>query len=412
MSFDFTPFLRADLPPAAGRFGCYAEFNFVGGHSDAGSVPGDALVAALAKVVHRDGKLLANYGLSHGALGYLPLREYIATMLEDRTGMPTDPGEILITTGSLQGMDLVNEALLLPGDTVILEDVNYGGQLSRLRKLGVNYVGVEVDKGGMRMDALADVLAAQKAAGVTPKFIYTIPTVQNPSATVMGLPRRQQMLDLAREYGIPIFEDDCYADLLWEGERPQTIRSLDDQGQVIYCGSFSKTVAPGLRTGYLVADWAVLSRLMPLKTDGGCGALEQMALAEYCPDHYDAHVNALRQTLKAKAETMATALEEYFGTTAEFEMPQGGIFIWVTLPAEVDTDRLTKAAGAAGVAINPGSEWAADASYGRRRLRICFAHPEKQQIRDGVARLAEVCHAEFGVPLRSANVERGANVER
>jgi len=258
----------------------------------------------------------------------------------------------------------------------------------------------------MRMDALADVLAAQKAAGVTPKFIYTIPTVQNPSATVMGLPRRQQMLDLAREYGIPIFEDDCYADLLWEGERPQTIRSLDDQGQVIYCGSFSKTVAPGLRTGYLVADWAVLSRLMPLKTDGGCGALEQMALAEYCPDHYDAHVNALRQTLKAKAETMATALEEYFGTTAEFEMPQGGIFIWVTLPAEVDTDRLTKAAGAAGVAINPGSEWAADASYGRRRLRICFAHPEKQQIRDGVARLAEVCHAEFGVPLRSANVER------
>ncbi|MBT7663418.1 MAG: PLP-dependent aminotransferase family protein, partial [Rhodospirillaceae bacterium] len=303
-------------------------------------------------------------------------------------------------------MDLVNDALLQPGDTVILEAVNYGGQLSRLRKLGVNYVGIEVDEDGMKMDALEDVLAAQKAAGAMAKYIYTIPTVQNPSATVMSLPRRQKMLDLAREYGIPIFEDDCYAELLWEGERPQTIRSLDDQGQVIYCGTFSKTIAPSLRTGYLVADWSVLSRLMPLKTDGGCGALEQMALAEYCPDNYANLVAGIRQILKGKCEAMAEALGEQFGAAAEFSMPKGGLYIWVTLPAEVDTDRLTKIAGEQGVAINPGSEWAADADYGRRRLRVCFGHPSKQEIRDGIARLAEICHAEFGVPLRGANVER------
>ncbi|MBT6986683.1 MAG: PLP-dependent aminotransferase family protein [Rhodospirillaceae bacterium] len=406
MSFDFTPFLRDDLPPAAKPWGGFAEFNFVGGHVNAASVPGPSLVEALAKVMQRDGDRLGYYGLGHGSQGYLPLREYIAQMLAERTGMPTDPGEILITTGSLQGMDLVNDALLQPGDTVILEAVNYGGQLSRLRKLGVNYVGIEVDEDGMKMDALEDVLAAQKAAGAMAKYIYTIPTVQNPSATVMSLPRRQKMLDLAREYGIPIFEDDCYAELLWEGERPQTIRSLDDQGQVIYCGTFSKTIAPSLRTGYLVADWSVLSRLMPLKTDGGCGALEQMALAEYCPDNYANLVAGIRQILKGKWEAMAEALGEQFGAAAEFRMPKGGLYIWVTLPAEVDTDRLTKIAGEQGVAINPGSEWAADADYGRRRLRVCFGHPSKQEIRDGIARLAEICHAEFGVPLRGANVER------
>ena len=175
---------------------------------------------------------------------------------------------------------------------------------------------------------------------------------------------------------------------------------------MIYCGTFSKTIAPSLRTGYLVADWSVLSRLMPLKTDGGCGALEQMALAEYCPDNYANLVAGIRQILKGKCEAMAEALGEQFGAAAEFSMPKGGLYIWVTLPAEVDTDRLTKIAGEQGVAINPGSEWAADADYGRRRLRVCFGHPSKQEIRDGIARLAEICHAEFGVPLRGANVER------
>lgn len=320
--------------------------------------------------------------------------------------MATEPGQILVTTGSLQAMDLVNTALLNPGDTVIVEDVSYGGTLSRLRQLGVGYIGIPVDRDGMRMDALAQVLAELKEKGVTPKFIYTIPTVQNPSSTIMSVERRQTLLDLAGQYGVPIFEDDCYAELLWEGARPATIRSMDDGGQVIYCGSFSKTVAPALRVGYLVADWPVLSRLMPLKTDGGCGALEQMALAEYCPAHYDGHVAALRQTLKGKCETMAAALAEQFGATAEFEMPKGGIYIWVTLPEEVNTDRLTQLAGAQGVAINPGSEWSADADAGRRRLRVCFAHPGHEEIRDGIARLAEICHAEFGVPVRGANVAR------
>ena len=410
MSFDYAPFFRDDLPPAAKPWGGFPKHNFVGGNNDADTVPVTALLAALGTAMARDGQQLANYGMESGAQGYLPLRNYIATMLEDRAGMATDPGNILITTGSLQGLDLVNGAMLLPGDTVIVEEVSYGGTLSRLRRCGVGYEAVKVDQGGMCMTHLASVLADLAAKGITSKFIYTIPTVQNPSGTVMSVERRQTMLDLARQYGVPIFEDDCYADLLWEGDRPASIRSMDrggdHGGQVIYCGTFSKSIAPALRVGYVVADWPVLSRLVPLKTDGGSGALEQMALAEYCPGQFDNHVNELRAVLKTKAEAMSDALEEQFGATAEFTRPGGGIFIWITLPNVVDTDRLAQIAGAQGVAINPGSEWSADPDSGRHRLRLCFGQASPDNIREGVARLAEICHSEFGVPLRGANVER------
>ncbi|MFP6773406.1 MAG: PLP-dependent aminotransferase family protein [Alphaproteobacteria bacterium] len=406
MSFDYSSFFRDDLPAAANAFTGFPAYNFVGGHNDAGSVPVDALTQALGRAMARDGQHLATYGMNGGAQGYLPLRNYISDMLEARAGMPTDPGDILITTGSLQGLDLVNGALLSPGDTVIVEAVSYAGTLSRLRRHGVAYEAVKVDDGGMCMEHLATILAGLKDKGVWPKFIYTIPTVQNPSATVMNVERRQQMLDLARDYGVPIFEDDCYAELIWEGSRPPTIRSMDREGQVIYCGTFSKTVAVALRVGYVVADWPVLRRLMPLKTDGGCGALEQMALAEYCPGHYAGHVDELRRILKGKHDTMAAAMAEQFGASAEFAPQKAGIFLWVTLPDSVDTDKLAQIAGAQGVAINPGSDWSADPDTGRHRIRLCFGHASHQQIRDGVARLADICHGEFGVPLASANVER------
>ncbi|MDP7548241.1 MAG: PLP-dependent aminotransferase family protein [Alphaproteobacteria bacterium] len=406
MSFDYAPFFRADLPPAAVRWNGFPEYNFVGGHNDADGVPVEALSAALSAAMQRDGARLATYGMGYGALGYGPLRDAIAALLQARAGMATEPDNILITTGSMHGIDLVNGALLASGDTVIVEGVSYGGTLSRLRTLGVNYTGVSVDGDGMRMDHLAEVLAAQKRDGVRAKFIYTIPTVQNPTGTVLTTQRRREMLDLAGQYGLPIFEDDCYADLLWDGERPATIRSMDRNGQVIYCGSFSKSIAPALRVGYVVADWPVLSRILPLKADGGCGALEQMALAEYCPTQFDSHVDELQATLRGKCDVMVAALEEQFGAAAEFSAPKGGIFIWITLPDSVDTDQLATIAAAQGVLINPGSEWSADADSGRHRLRLCFGHPSHDVIRDGVARLAEICHDEFGVPIRGANVER------
>ncbi len=153
---------------------------------------------------------------------------------------------------------------------------------------------------------------------------------------------------------MPIFEDDCYADLIWDGKRPPAIHAMDNTGSVIHIGSFSKSIAPALRVGYIVAPWVVLSRMLALKTDAGSGALEQMVLAEYCAPHFASHVPKLNRGLRAKLETLMEALNEQFGTSAEFEDPKGGIFLWVKLPDNVDTLKLYQAALAAGVAINPG----------------------------------------------------------
>ena len=411
MAKQFQPRLRADLPPpAAKRWGGFPAYNFVGGHNDAGQVPVDQLIAAAASVLAREGKTLATYGLQSGPQGYRPLREFIAAELTARNRMPCDADDILLTSGSLQALDLVFEAFLEAGDTVIIEEACYGGVLSRLTRLGVAAIGIEVDQDGMRMDRLAAMLDELAGQGKLPKFIYTIPTVQNPTGTVMTEARRLELLDLATTHGLPVFEDDCYADLLWEGARPPAIRALaserGDSGRVIYCGSFSKTVAPALRIGYLVADWPMLSQALSLKTDAGSGALEQMVMAEFAGKHFDAHVDVLAAVLKDKYETMAAALAEQFGAAAEFSAPKGGIFVWVTFPDAVDTTQLAAAALAEGVEINPGAEWSADPETGRHRARLCFGGASKQEIIDGIARLADICHRETGIPARSANVER------
>ncbi len=170
----------------------------------------------------------------------------------------------------------------------------------------------------------------------------------------MPATRRAELLKLSEQYGVPVFEDDCYADLIWKGERPPAIYAMSQTSNVIHIGSFSKSIAPALRVGYIVAPWALLSRMLALKTDAGSGALEQMVLAEYCASHFSTHVPKLTRGLRAKLDTLMEALNEQFGTSAEFEDPKGGIFLWVKLPDNVDTLKLYQAALAAGVAINRG----------------------------------------------------------
>ncbi len=255
-----------------------------------------------------------------------------------------------------------------------------------------------VDDDGLRTDALANALAALRERGTRVPYLYTIPTVQNPTGTVMTRERRLELLRVAAEYDVAVFEDDCYADLIWHGERPPALRGLDTDGRVVYCGSFSKSIAPALRVGYIVADWPLMSRLLAAKTDGGTGALEQMVLAEFAREHFDAHVRRQRETLRNKCDAMMAAVREHFGDAATFREPRGGIFLWITLPEAVDTTRLAEAALAEGVAINPGAEWAADAEAGRRALRLCFGNPSLDTIREGVARLAAICRRETGVP--------------
>jgi 2-aminoadipate transaminase len=400
--FDYAPLLPAGLPAAAARWTGLARYSFVGGNNDAEQVPVADLKAAAEAVLTREGHTLATYGLASGPQGYLPLRNFIADKLKRDAGMTCTADDILMVSGSLQALDLVNHALLAKGDTVIIEQ----GSINRLTRLGVNIVGIPLDQDGMRMDALAAALADLQAKGVRPKYIYTIPTVQNPTATIMPESRRRELLALSAQYGVPVFEDDCYADLVWTGERPPAIHALDTTGSVIHIGSFSKSIAPALRVGFIVAPWEIMSRMLALKTDAGSGALEQMVLAEYCVPHFATHVPKATRGLRAKLDTLMEALNEQFGTAAEFEEPKGGIFLWVKLPDNVDAMQLYQAALKAGVSINPGPEWSVDKAYAHSHIRICFASPTHEEIREGIAVLADVCRKEFGVPERIANVTR------
>jgi 2-aminoadipate transaminase len=405
-AFDFTPLLPPGSPPPAVKWTGSPKYNFTGGNNDPAQVPLDGLLAAADAVLRREGRSLAYYGVANGPQGYRPLREFLAAKLDRDAGIACTADDILLVSGSLQAFDLINGALLAPGDTVIVERDTYQGMLNRYARAGVNAVGVPLDKDGLRMDALGETLAALKAKGIRPKYIYTIPTVQNPTGTIMPMERRRELLALSESYGVPIFEDDCYSDLIWSGERPPALYAMSTTGNVIHIGSFSKSIAPALRVGFIVAPWTIRSRMIALKVDAGSGALEQMVLAEYCAPHFASHVPELRQGLRRKLETLMDALDEQFGTAAEFDDPPGGIFLWVKLPDQVDTMKLYQSALAAGVAINPGPEWSTDAAHSRSRMRLCFASPTETEIREGIAILADICRKEFGVPVRSGNFER------
>ena len=406
--FDFAPLLAPGTPAPAVKWNGFPKYNFIGGHNDAKNVPVDALIDAATAVLKREGATLATYGLNSGPLGYRPLREFLAGKLKGHAGIECSPDEILITSGSMQGLDLINSLLIAKGDTVLIEQETYGGALTKLNKLGANVIGIPLDDEGLRLDALEEKLAELKKKGVTPKYIYTIPTVQNPTGAIMGEKRRADLIALAARYGVRIFEDECYSDLIWSGKRPKSLFAMANGEGVIHIGSFSKSIAPALRVGYIVAKWEILGRILGLKQDAGSGALEQMVLAEFCKQHFADHVPKLNKALAAKLKTLREALAEQFGTAAEFGDPEGGIYLWIKLPDQVDTTKLAQAALAAGVSLNPGPEWSTNKDYARSRLRLCFANPEPETIKKGVEVLAEVCRREFGVPLRSANVEKGA----
>jgi len=406
IGIDYSKLYSDGLPEPAAPWAPFPKYYFVGGNNDPEQVPIEGLIDAASSVLRREGSKLAIYNLGLGPQGYPALRQFVADKSKRQRGIDAPIDDILITTGSGQGIDMISRLLLNPGDTVLIEEYCYQGAINRFRKLGATLAAMQLDQDGIVIEALAKQLAALRAKGVTPKFIYTIPTVQNPTASILPLERRHALIALAREYNVAIFEDECYADLLWEGiEAPPALYALDP-GCVIHLGSFSKSLAPALRLGYLIAEWEIMRRLLPLKSDSGTGALDQMVVAEYFSLHFDDHVEHLNEVLHDKLATMTEAVEKEFGSSAECWAPKGGIFLWIKLPDRVDVRKLVKPAAEAGIVFNPGPDWAVSADNSSNCLRLCFAMPSKQTIRDGVAELARVCYEQTGIPLRSGNIAR------
>ncbi|MEM9682461.1 MAG: PLP-dependent aminotransferase family protein [Pseudomonadota bacterium] len=405
-SFDFQGVFAKDLPAPAGRWGGFAKYNFIGGHNDPDGIPIDGLIESAERVLRRRGHTLATYNLDGGPLGDPELRKFLAEKLKKYRGFQPSEDEILITSGSNHALTLLYNTLLDPGDTVIAEEHSYAGALGRMANCGAKILPCALDGDGLRADALAEILELLRKDGVTPKFVYAIPTIQNPTSTVMPVERRREILSVTREYGVPVIEDECYADLLWDEAWPNSMCAMEGSDHVIHVGSFSKYLSPALRLGYVAAPWSVLSQMLALKNDGGTSALAQMVVADFMRDHYDDHVAALNERLKRKRDVLIEALQEQFGASAEFDVPPGGIYLWIKLPDEVDTLALSDAALAEGIAFNPGPQWSANPEAATHHLRICFAYPSEETIREGVAKLADVCHREYGVPVRSANVSR------
>ena len=395
---DYSALFNRELPPPSPRWGGHPRYNFIGGHSDPDMVPTEGFIESAERVFRGDPRNISMYNFSGGPQGILPLREFLVEKLGQHRGINTTIDDVLITSGSGQGIELINEILLEEGDTAIVEAFSFSGALGNLRRRKVNIVGIEVDQDGMRMDHLAQALEDLRGRGVRPKYIYTIPTLQNPTGTVLTMERRFRMLELSEEYGVPIFEDECYADLIFEGEYENAIRSLDDSNRVLHIGSFSKTLGPGTRLGYVVASWDVMSRLLSRKNDAGTGVMDQMIVGDYFTHHYEDHILEMRSALQRKCDVLGSALRESFGPSVEFEVPRGGMYLWVKLPDGVDSRDLEWPALREGIAFNPGPDWSADPDAAAGYIRLCFALPSEAEIREGVEKMADVFRREGALP--------------
>lgn len=392
------------------RFAGYARYNFIGGHNDPEHIPIDALVRCATTSLSREGRRLAMYNLGLGPQGYPPLREFVAGKLCSHRGATVDASQVMITSGSGQGITLVCRTLLDPGDVILCEEFSYSGAINTFKKFDVDIVGVALDDKGILPSDLKSKLAQLKREGRKPKFLYTIPTVQNPTGSILPAERRETIVEICRVAGIAIFEDECYADLVFE---PHSTKSLLAYAPdvVIHIGSFSKNLSPALRLGYAIAPLPILERMVSLKDDGGTGALDQIVTAEFFSEHFNAHIGELSQTLQKKRDVMVDALTREFGTSIEIDVPAGGIFVWARLPPATDVRKLLKPMSAAGVSFNAGPEWACSPEDGANKFRLCFALPNEEDIRDGVAVFAKVCFDTFGFPSHGDNKARRSLTE-
>lgn len=358
-----------------------SEFNFGAGNPDPGVFPSEDLGAAAQRVIQRLGKELAHYPDLRG----LPeLRAIAVERFERNHGMQVPIDDVVITNGAMQGLQLSAQGLARPGDEVVLEEFEYGGTIRVFKQHGLTLVPAALDDHGMRMDSLAEVLEQHR-----PSFIYTTASYQNPTGTTQPHERRVRLLKLARQHGIPVVEDDTYGDISFEPLTERAIYTLAKPGEAMYIGSFSKILGPGLRLGFFIAPEPMRERLMPWKTDGGTSALAQYIAAEYLSQNLWEHIEEGRQAVKAKRNALLDSLEQEFGHMGtSWTHPDGGLFLWIKLPDNVDRVRLQNLAMSRGITYATGQAFHTlghDVPY----LRLAFGWIAIEDIPEGVRQLAE-----------------------
>lgn len=368
--------------------------SFAGGLPASDLFPVPRFAEACRKVLAQSANSALQYGETEG---YKPLREMIARHTS-RYGMKTQPENVLITTGSQQALDLVGKLLINAGDRVLVEAPTYLGALQAFDLYGAEYLSVPCDQDGLRTDLLEPPLRSG------PKFIYVLPNFQNPTGATLSEARRRELVTLADRYGIPIVEDDPYGQLRYDGEHLRPLVVLDREnlprdpgytlGNVIYLGSFSKTLAPGLRLGWIVAPPEVIGKLVQLKqgSDLHTSTFAQIVAYEVARNNFlDEHIKKLRTFYKERRDVMLGALRQHFPDQVTWTHPKGGLFLWVTLPDGLDANELFREALKHNVAFVPGESFFApngESQKGALHLRLNFSHAQPDEIREGIRRLS------------------------
>lgn len=369
--------------------------SFAGGLPSPEVFPIDAVRAAADRVLTEHGKRALQYSTTEG---YAPLREWIASSMA-RYGIKVGLDHIIMTTGSQQALDLIGKVLINPGDRILTETPSYLAAIQVFTMYGADFVTVPVDDDGLITDRLEDALRSG------PKFMYVLPNFHNPAGVTLSLERRRDIVTLADRYGIPIVEDDPYGQLRYEGDHVKPLVVLDAElngdasngqyrGSVIYLSTFSKTLAPGLRLGWVVAPSEVIHRLVIAKqgTDLHTSTFDQMVAYEVVREGLlDQHVKLIRDVYGRHRDVMLAALARHFppDTGVRWTRPLGGLFLWMTLPPHLDAARLLEAAVAKNVAFVPGEAFHPDGA-GANTLRLNFSNASEAMIEEGIARLASV----------------------
>jgi 2-aminoadipate transaminase len=361
--------------------------SLAGGLPDTSTFPADSYAALMGTVAAESCARALQYGPTEG----LSLVKDCIVAVMQAEGMVVDPAEVLVTTGGQQVIDLVCKTLLDPGDVVVTEAPTYPGAIPTFSAYQADVVHVMMDRDGMRVQELEALLDQLEARGRRPKFIYTVPNFHNPAGVTLSLERRRELVRIAGERELLVLEDNPYGLLRYEGEPLPTLYSLDDEF-VIYASTFSKILSPGVRLGWTVAPPPILAKMQIGKqaSDLCSSSISQYFVSAYFESGpWDDYVRSLCEIYRRRRDVMLDALAEYFPREAEWTHPQGGLFIWATMPDYIDTTDLLARALSEQVAFVPGRAAYVD-GRGGSAMRLNFSGVDEDAIREGVRRIGEV----------------------
>ncbi|MGN0988747.1 MAG: PLP-dependent aminotransferase family protein [Eubacteriales bacterium] len=359
--------------------------SFAGGNPDPTTFPADKMASIADKLFAESATSALQYSVTEG---YPRLREQIASRLREKFSTGTDDDSLLVLTGGQQGIDLTCKVICNEGDVVITEEPSFIGALNAFRTYKTRLCGVAMDGDGIDTDALEEVLKKEKRA----KLLYVIPTFQNPQGVTMSLEKRRKVYELACKYDIVILEDNPYGELRFSGEDIPTIKSMDTEGRVVYCGSFSKILSPGMRIGFVCAPKDIAAKMTVAKqvTDVHTNIFFQMVVSQFLDEYdIDAHIRSIRAIYREKCAAMIKGLDDFLPAGCTHTNPQGGLFIWCRLPENIDADVFSKELVTRKLAVVPGSAFMPDESKKTSCIRLNYSMPSLEQIEKGCCILGD-----------------------